>query len=97
MVTERELPVMRGMVLIEDRGKYAQLWAVGGVRTTKKGASVTLLSYSGGGGNCYAASEARATFPDGVVRPPFYLVTAGDVVQGKWPERMKPQEERNAA
>jgi hypothetical protein len=89
MSEERILP---GMILIEDKGTSATLWAVSGVRDTKKGASVTLRSYSGStNGNCWASSEARATFPDGVVRAPFHLVTVRDVVAGKWPERLKPE------
>jgi hypothetical protein len=84
--------VMRGMVLAEDTGNTIQLWAVTAVRTTKKGASATLVGYSGArGGNVWASSEARATFPDSEVRPPFHVVSALDVARGKFPERLKPE------
>lgn len=80
--------VTPGMVLLEDKGQYAPtLWAVcGGAHERKNGTvTATLRSYSG---HRYAderedvpwaSVEASVTFPGGVVRPPFSVVTVADI------------------
>lgn len=86
-----EMKVMPGMVLIEDHGRWMTLWAVCGVRKPRKdgGVTATLRSFSGVTNGVHASAEATATFPGGLVKEPFYLVTAEEVMRGKWPERLK--------
>lgn len=85
----KRLPVMRGQVLIHDHGTWCQLFCVASVNELKKGGvSAKLLSFEGGTGNVWSSGEYRVHFPDGI-QPPFHVVSAGDVVKGKWPERLE--------
>jgi hypothetical protein len=78
--------VTAGMVLLEERVEARDvLWGVARVSKPDKRGRVTakLLSFSGRNTGDertpWATAEASVTFPDGRVRPPFFLVTVDEV------------------
>jgi hypothetical protein len=78
--------VTAGMVLLEERVEARDvLWCVTFVGKPKANGTVTakLLSFSGTNtgkeSDVWATATATATFPDGIVKPPFVLVTVDEV------------------
>lgn len=101
MIKDGEYHVMRGQVLLEDQGTRVHLWTVSSTRSPRKDGMISarLISFSGGPtpSEVLCCSEASASFPDGAIRHPFHLVSALDVMKGKFPERLAPAEVPDAA